>query len=980
MLTRACRKGWPRGGRLFVSMVLAWVCCALVSPFVSPAAGQAPEPAPTVTEVRIEQEGRTITDPALLALIETTPGEPLSMVDVRETRMHLTSLNRFEDVQPWTEPTPGGVRVVYRLIPLRPIDRLEFEGQLGLSEDTLRNAIREGLGTSLSANRIEPAKGVLRQVYRDKGYGAPRIDARLVPRSDPDRSTLVMSIDAGPRSILQDVRFESPDDNALIGLPDIRAGAPFDLASVQRTLDRYVETMRRNGYYEARAEAIPEFEEDGVHLTVVVRRGPRVRVVFTGDALTRAEQQRLVPIRAEASVDEDLLENASIDIERYLRERGYRDARASYARAQQDDELTITFDVMRGRRYVVGEVAFEGVTAFPTGELRALIPTERGDPFVESVIRAGVFAVDRAYRAQGYYRVEVTPAYQYAEPESAQAPVRADIRITLNEGLKYTIGSIEFAGNTVVADGELRMLIGMEVGSPLSGQTINEGVVLIESRYRDLGFENVRVDEPVLVLKEDMADLLFTITEGPQVFVDRIIIDGNERTSEAIIRGELLLQPGDPLGASERAESEARLRALGLFRRVRIEQQRAGSDDRVVLVVRVEEALRTTIGWGGGVEISERLRAVSEGVAPEERIEFVPRGFFEIGRRNMWGKNRSVNLFTRVSAKSRDRVLGPGNVETSYGINEYRVLSTFREPKVLGSPAELLVTGIAERNIRTSYSFVNREVRAEVGGRVAGGYDLSGRFSIRTTELFDVDPNLTEEQKPLVDRLFPQVRLSTVSGTLIRNTRINDADPEQGYFLNAFAEVAPRALGSEVGFVKTLAELSWYKRMPVRRRTVLALRGSLGAARGFRREVPATTPEGGVELVEDLPASERFFAGGSTTHRGFTVDRLGTLDTFTPSGFPTGGNAQILLNSEIRMALFGPVAGVAFLDLGNVFKRTAHVALDGLRPGVGGGLHYNSGLVGTVRAEVGFNLDRQELTAGRLERGYVLHISLGRAF
>ena len=80
------------------------------------------------------------------------------------------------------------------------------------------------------------------------------------------------------------------------------------------------------------------------------------------------------------------------------------------------------------------------------------------------------------------------------------------------------------------------------------------------------------------------------------------------------------------------------------------------------------------------------------------------------------------------------------------------------------------------------------------------------------------------------------------------------------------------------------------------------------------------------------------------------------------------------------MALFGPVAGVAFLDLGNVFKRTAHVALDGLRPGVGGGLHYNSGLVGTVRAEVGFNLDRQELTAGRLERGYVLHISLGRAF
>jgi outer membrane translocation and assembly module TamA len=110
------------------------------------------------------------------------------------------------------------------------------------------------------------------------------------------------------------------------------------------------------------------------------------------------------------------------------------------------------------------------------------------------------------------------------------------------------------------------------------------------------------------------------------------------------------------------------------------------------------------------------------------------------------------------------------------------------------------------------------------------------------------------------------------------------------------------------------------------------------------------------------------------------VDRLGTLDSFTENGFPEGGNAQVLLNSEIRVALFGPVAGVAFLDLGNVFERTAHVALDGLRPGAGGGLHYNSGIVGTVRFEVGANLDRRELTPGRLERGYIFHVSLGRAF
>ena len=169
---------------------------------------------------------------------------------------------------------------------------------------------------------------------------------------------------------------------------------------------------------------------------------------------------------------------------------------------------------------------------------------------------------------------------------------------------------------------------------------------------------------------------------------------------------------------------------------------------------------------------------------------------------------------------------------------------------------------------------------------------------------------------------------------------------------------------------------------------MFAVRGMLGAAHGFNTEVAiiADNPivddalPDTVQTLEDLPASERFFAGGSTTHRGFSMDQLGELDTFTPSGFPTGGNAQVLINGELRVALFRDIAGVGFADFGNVFKRAADIDLGGLRPGLGGGLHYNSGLVGVVRAEVGFNPDRRILPGGRRERGYVLHISLGKAF
>ena len=58
----------------------------------------------------------------------------------------------------------------------------------------------------------------------------------------------------------------------------------------------------------------------------------------------------------------------------------------------------------------------------------------------------------------------------------------------------------------------------------------------------------------------------------------------------------------------------------------------------------------TTIGYGGGVEAGQRLRDES-GVA-DAQLEFAPRAFFEVGRRNLFGKNRSINLFTRVSIGS----------------------------------------------------------------------------------------------------------------------------------------------------------------------------------------------------------------------------------------------------------------------------------------------------------------------------------------
>jgi outer membrane translocation and assembly module TamA len=192
-----------------------------------------------------------------------------------------------------------------------------------------------------------------------------------------------------------------------------------------------------------------------------------------------------------------------------------------------------------------------------------------------------------------------------------------------------------------------------------------------------------------------------------------------------------------------------------------------------------------------------------------------------------------------------------------------------------------------------------------------------------------------------------------------------------------------------VGFVKTFLQGFRYQRIPAERRVVLALGARVGLAHGLPRSVPRVNAdgepvrdEGGnpvVDIVQDLPASERFFAGGDTTVRGFSLDRLGSDATISPSGFPTGGNSLVVLNAELRTAVVGSLGVVGFVDAGNVFPRAGDLSLQALRAAAGFGLRYQSP-IGPIRMDLGFKLDRRELAPGRLERRSVLHISLGQAF
>jgi outer membrane protein insertion porin family len=959
----------------------------------SPAAAQVGQP---VVEIQIDEEGRVVNEPAVLRLIETRVGDRLSVRSVRDTIAHLMALGRYEDVQVQSEPAGNGVRVKYVLLPRHPIDRIEFVGRVELSTDDLRRLITDRFGNSPSTARLNEVTEMLRVEYRRRGYPAATLTPRLEATHDPDRSTLFIEVNPGPRARVLDVRLtqvDATERSTLTEVPDIKVGDTYDENEIGRKMQAWEARMRSRGYYEARANQNASISEDGsVFLFLNLELGPMVRLVFEGDPLPSGEIDRLVPVRREASVDEDLLEDSQTMIESYLHAQGYRDATAMYTRQERAGELVITFRIARGPRFVVRSVMLTGNFVLLTPQLEPLVRLKQGEPFVRATLAMGVTAIENTYRVAGFTRPEVKPTESVVAPEDPRDPDRlVNLTITIAEGPRTEVRSVTFQGHEALSDADLRRRMSTAPGRVYSVVDVLSDRDAIVQAYHDLGYEGVVVTpQPTFAENDTRADVRFTIVEGPQIIVDHIIISGNRRISTETIEREIALRPGEPYGESAVVQSRLNLRRLELFQRVQIDALQHSGDLRRDVLVQVEESASTTVDFSGGVEGGFFARPTGEGGLAEDRFEVTPRGSIQVTRRNLWGKNRTITLFTRVSLRTRDtqpnavQLNPPETIQSSYGFHEYRALTSYREPRLFRSSAEILVTGIVEQAFRPSFNFARKVVQAQVANRLSDRYTVSGAYSFQRTRLFDI--RASEDEEPwLIDRLFPQVRISKFSGTMLRDSRDpgEALDPTHGTQVIATADLAARAIGSEVGFIKTYLQGFYYRQLPTPRRVVLALGARVGVSHGFNREVtggpiPGLPTSG---TINGLPASDRFFAGGDTSVRGFALDRLGNERTISPTtGFPTGGNSVVVLNSELRAHLFGGFHGIGFVDAGNVFPLASDLSFIDLRPAAGFGLAYKSQRIGLARIDLGFNLNPQEFVLGAPERRWVLHFLLGQPF
>ena len=957
-----------------------------------PQAGGAAYAGIPVVEITLLSEGKPLDDAQAAALIETKSGAPFSMADVRESIAHLMGLGRFQDVRVDATAVPGGVRVSYDLVPLHSVQRVDFQRaaaaaaggrsrDLGLDEGLLRRTMANRFGASPPVGRAAEVARTLEQLYHDRGYLRAVVDPRAVEEHDPDRTLLTFDIDPGERAVVGAVDLQAgaaePRDAFLKSVHAVPS-SPYEPLEIAAGLARRVEQLHKAGRYEASASYRAQPSADGrtVDLTIFIQTGRLVKIEYRGDPLPRERLADLVPLAREGSVDQDLVEDSVQRIKRYLNQQGYWKADATVEREERDDTVTVVFTVHRGAQYRISEpVEVQGNRAVPIEQLRpALAKLQPNDIFVESNLGAAVSAIAGQYQRLGYAQVKVHGAANEVNPPApGQGLVRPVIAIT--EGPLTLVGEVTFEGAASLPEAQLRALVTSRVGSPYYEPRIAADRDAIVLDYRNRGFQSASV-VVVPALSDDgrQAKLTFRVSEGQQTIIDHILIIGNTRTDQRVIKRELLLQEGKPLGLEDIAESQRRLGALGLFRRFRIEQLAHGESATKDVLVTVEEAAARTFGYGGGLEATRRLSASADGVA-RERLDLAPRGFVDVGFRNIGGKNRSVDVYSRLALhpdRSTSDSIGGGT--TGFGFSEYRFVSTYREPRAIGVNADLALTAAIEQGIRSTFNFARKGVNAEIARRLAPGIRISARYSLGTTRTFN--EQLAPADQARIDRIFPQVRLSSFAGAISRDTRDDVLDPKQGAFLAGESSIAARALGGQVGFLKTYVQGFWFHRVPGWTRAVVAGRVALGLADGFPRSI--LDAQGAAETIEDLPASERFFAGGDTTIRGFALDTAGAPNTISAAGFPKGGNALVLLNGELRLPVWRDLGAAVFMDGGNVFNRATETDLRELRGSAGFGVRYRSP-IGPIRFDVGFKLDRRVI-AGTREPGHAFHFSIGQAF
>ncbi|MGA8439428.1 MAG: POTRA domain-containing protein [Candidatus Sulfotelmatobacter sp.] len=912
----------------------------------------------------------------LRACITLRPGDPYSEEKIRASAEALEKAGGFPKVQVSVVPDSSGLRISFLLEPAYYLAAVNFSGVgKSFSYTRLLQVVDLPDEDPFDPSRLPTAEEALTTFLHKNGFFRAKVQTDTKIDDVHQLVSISFAVEMGKQARIGSLEIVGPSraERAKLhhSVQSLRArlsggllkpGKVYDRERMSAATTLLKKALTKQHRLAAKIhENPPEYhpETNRVDVSFKIEVGPLVTVRAVGARLSRIpflggrEMKKLVPVYSEGAIDQDLVDEGQRNLVDYFQKKGFADVKVTSSIQNQPDQIVVVYQIDRGRKHKVERIVFHGNYVVSQKELMAQVVVKKSHiwthgSFSQKLLKQSSDNIQAVYQDRGYEDVKVTAQAVDREPQ-------IDIAFEIAEGPQTLVEEVKVSGNENVPYAELTAPKGFELrsGIPYSPRKLAEDRNRISATYLNRGYLNAEVKASLQQNAGDRhrVNVAYAITEHQLVRINEVVYLGQGHTRLPLIAKTAKILPETPMRRVQLLEAESRLYDLNIFDWSSVGPSKPITDqtDEAALV-KVHEANRNQIAYGVGFEVSHRGGNIPSGtvalpggggtiglngqqIAPSQSTFASPRGLIEYTRRNLRGLGETASgsiLLSRLDQK---------------------VLTTYGQPHFIGSDWSSLTSFSVERNSENplftaglgDLSFqVERLISRKTNTRLQLRYDFN-----KTDLSHLIVPELVLNQ----DR---HVLLSTLSATVIRDTRDKPLDAHRGMFATVNLGITPTAFGSSANFAKLFAQYAYYK--PIHS-VVLANSIRLGLASPFAGSF--------------VPTSQLFFSGGGTSLRGFPIDEAGPqrLVPFCnvlqgQSGcvnvtVPVGGKQLFILNSEARfpLGIMKALGGVVFYDGGNVYSAiNLHNFVDNYSNIIGIGLRYATP-IGPIRIDFGRNLN-----------------------
>jgi outer membrane protein insertion porin family len=465
---------------------------------------------------------------------------------------------------------------------------------------------------------------------------------------------------------------------------------------------------------------------------------------------------------------------------------------------------------------------------------------------------------------------------------------------------------VGLAGDLILPEQQLLQKVKITDEKFYNREVLRSDILVLSDLYANEGYANVDVSPRIDQDKENLVvNITYEIKKGNQVYFEEIIISGNTKTRDKVIRRQLRVYEQELFSAQRLKRSIRNIYRLDFFEDVKVDTAAGSSDDKKILKIDVVEKSTGAFQFGAGFGNVESFF-----------------GVLSISERNLFGRGQTLGLETKFGAKT-----------TKFTLN-------FTEPWLFDIP---LSASINVYNWNYNYAQYNKD---SIGGEIGLSYPLLDYTRGNVSYTYDRGrvSNIDDDAADSIKDLKGANVKSSVTGALGYDSRNSLFNPTQGSDHGISVEYA--GLGGDIGFIKYVGSTAWYYNL-------------------FGDAVVVGHSKGGYvdgSPNKKLPDYEKFYMGGIDSLRGFERDDLSPRDN---TGKRVGGNKFGQFNFEFRYLLLKEtgIVGVAFFDTGNVWGDDEEVKLSDLRESAGLGIKWLSPM-GPINAFYGWILDRKDSDHG----------------